>query len=159
MITDDEARDYYTEFLRTLGALNALPLVREIQRAVSRGELRAKHGSRKKQPDAYQMPLSAKEALIVALRMFLSALDPAFQLANVQETLRKHMGSVPVEISWEFDPVVSTEGRDAAETDVGALGELNPVPLLVPKELYALRCAAEHLVTLLNELEEEQERS
>ena len=162
MLTNHEARVLYTELLDKLRQLDAEALARDIELTVLRGALRAEDGSSAK-AQTFQTPLSPREALVVALRMFLAALDPAFQLPHVRGILGACSSddeSAAPQITWALDRLEAGEEPDhelVPQTDPRALDELEKLPEVEPATLTQLHELAEQLVSLVAELETEGE--
>lgn len=162
MLTNHEARAFYTEFLDKLRRLDAEALARDIEKTVLRGALRSEAGSSAK-AQTFQTPLSPREALAVALRMFLAALDPALQIPHVREVLGAGSGGeddTAPELVWAFDRLEPGEEPDhemLPQADPRTLGELEALPEIEPESLTALREMARQLASLVAELETEGE--
>jgi len=160
MLTNHDACTFYSEFLDKLREKGTGALARDIELTVLRGALRAEDGSSAKAP-TFQKPLSSREALVVALRMFLAALDPAFQLPYVRKILgacRSDDESAAFQITWALDRLEAREEPDhelLPQTDPRALDQLEKLPEVDPATLTELRGLVERLASFVAELETE----
>jgi hypothetical protein len=161
MLTEHEAHELYVEILAKLRRLGAEDLAREIELTVLRGALRTESGPGAK-GQVFQTPLSSKEALLVALRMFLAAVEPAFQIPHMRDVLAASEDGdedEPVVVSWAFDRLQATEDDDlrrSSQPDPDAVGELEDLSAAEPVDLARLREMVKRLAALVQELEAEE---
>lgn len=161
MLTEHEARELYAELLGKLDELGASALARDIEISVLRGAPRKESGPRA-QELVYQAALSAREALAVALRMLLAALEPVLQVASVREVLQNITApdSDALEVRWAFDRIGPVEGYDADVTlslQVDVLGEIEELPRFSQENVQRLRELAKNVELLVGELNFKEE--
>lgn len=165
MITEAEARELYKEMLARVGEA----LARDIEVSVLRGAVRGAANVRKGDLFGEEVnsefndltPVSNRDALVIALRALLSALDPIFQLSEVQRVLHTPSEGRSVEerkIIWDFDWAALRHVENVLENDPARLVSIEPFPQLLADELSRTRQRVEELARLVRGLEDEVEK-
>jgi hypothetical protein len=146
MLTENEARVAYIELLERIRSIGARDLGAEIEAVVGRGRLR------ERKPYETLEGLSSTAALEIALRMFVSWIEPAFLVSEARILLSEISGLEVDQIKWAADrlDVVEREGPTAVTfRDDQAFSE---VPALNEEQLTGLRRPLERICELLAEL-------
>lgn len=159
MLTEQEARSFYDEFIAELTNRGAEDLVKDIQATVMQGTFRDEHAKRKEK-GIYQIPLSPKEALITALRMFMASLEPSLQIEESRKRLISGDAETALGFTWAFDKLEPTDkfAREIllpSQEDV--YRPLQEVPSLDEQDLDGLRVSLERLQHIIDELLDEGE--
>ena len=165
MLTEVEARELYREILARVGDV----LARDIEISVFQGALRGAENMKRRAPFSEEansefndlIPVSNRDALVVALRTLLSALDPIFQLSDVQRILYVPSESENAEkrkIIWDFDRAALTHVEDVLESDPARLVNIETFPPLLADDLSQTRRRVESLARLVQEFEDELEK-
>lgn len=149
-MTGREAAELYNHVLVRLRELEATELTHEIEVTVGRGELRSEVGAKS---DALQTPLSPHEALVVALRMLVAAVEPPIHRTEAEKALE-------TTISWRFDELEPRHLQHEAGTLLfpesrAAAWAAPELPSLTKDELQALHNRAAKLLDLARETEKE----
>lgn len=165
MITEAEARELYREMLARVGEV----LARDIEVSVLQGAVRGAANVRR--GDLFDeevnsefrdlMPVSNGDALVIAIRTLLSALDPIFQLSEVQRVLHDPSEGENVEerkVIWDFDRAALRHVENVLENDPARLVSIEPFPQLSADELSRTRQRVEELARLAREFEDEVEK-
>ena len=164
MLSEGEARELYREVLGKVGDV----LARDVEVNVFRGAL---HGPATKKRGALfdeevnsgfndVVPVSNRDALVVALRTLLSALDPIFQLHEVQRVVDISSEDETVEerkIVWDFDRAALTRVEEVLENDPARLVDIEHLMPLTAHDFSQTRQRVERLARLVHEFEREIE--
>ena len=164
MITEAEARALYRQMLARVGEV----LARDIEVSVLQGAVRG--GANVRRGDLFGeevnsefsdlIQVSNRDALVIAIRTLLSALDPIFQLFEVQRVLHAPSEGEDVEerqVTWDFDRAALRHVEDVLENDPARLVSIEPFPQLLAEELSRTRQRVEKLARLVREFEDEVE--
>ena len=163
MLTEGEARELYREILANVGDR----LARDIEVSVFRGALSGAASMKKGALFGEEttsefndvIPITNSDALVVALRTLLAALDPIFQLSEVERLL--HVPSENTEerkIIWDFDRAALTFVEDVLENDPARLLDIEPFAPLLADDVSQTRQRVERLARLVREFEHEIEK-
>lgn len=148
-MTEQEAAELYNHVLVRLRELKATELIYEIEVTVSRGELRSEVDAK---TDALQTPLSPHEALVLALRMLVAAVEPPIHRTEAERVLEST-------ISWRFDELQPRHLQEAGTMTFpdprAARREAPEFPSLTKGQLEALRNHAGKLLELARDTEKE----
>ena len=165
MLTEAEARELYSEILTRVGAVLARDIEVSVLRSALRGTTIVKSGDLFGDQVASELndpiPISNRDKLIVALRTLLSALDPIFQLSEVQRVIQASPKGKELEereVIWDFDRAALTHVEDVLENDPARLIDIEPLPRLMADDLSRTRQRVEKLTRLVRELEGEVEK-
>ena len=158
MLTEDEARRLYREVLDKVSD----SLARDIAVSVFSGALRGDIGSKTHDDTGLDeaqdlIPLSNSDALVVALRTLLSALDPIFQESEVKKILHPTENTGECTIVWDFDHAESTHVPELLEVPA-QLVKVEPLPVFSTDDLSRMRQRVAKLADLLQEFESELEQ-
>ena len=107
------------------------------------------------------IPVSNKDALVVALRTLLSALDPIFQLHEVQRVVDISSDDETAEerkIVWDFDRAALTRVEEVLENDPARLVDIEFLAPLSADDFSQTRQRVENLARLVHEFEREIEK-
>ena len=159
MLTEDEAGRLYREVLEKVDA----SVARDIEVSVFSGALRGDIGPKTHEDTGLDetqdlIPISNKDALVVALRTLLSALDPIFQESEVKKILHPPNNTGECTIIWDFDQAEPTHVPEVLKVPA-KLVKVEPLPVLSTDDLSRIRQRVVKLADLLQEFESELEKT
>lgn len=147
-MTDRDASQLYKHLLDRLREVGGTELIREIEVTVGRGKLRT---GEEIKPGGFQTTLSAHEALVVALRMLVAAVEPPIYKAEAEKASEST-------IAWRFDELEYSRRGAGAVPSPEALATTTGVPelpSLTKDELDSLGYNAARLLALAQATERE----
>lgn len=165
MLTEAEARELYREILKKVGDVLARDVEVNVFRGALRGPATMKRGALFDEEVNSELsdviPVSNRDALVVALRTLLSALDPIFQLHEVQRVVdfNSERGTAAErKIVWDFDRAAMTRVEEVLETDPARLVDIDLLVPLTADNFSETRQRVERLARLVHEFEREIEK-
>ena len=165
MLTEGEARELYGEILGKVGETLARDIEVNVFRSAHRGPATTKRGPLFGEEvnsgfnDA--ISVSSRDALVIALRTLLSALDPIFQLHEVQRVVHAKPEDENAEerkVIWDLDRSALSRVEEVLESSPAQLVNIEPVPPLLVDDLSRTRQRVERLARLVREFEDELEK-
>lgn len=165
MLTEVEARELYREILGKVGDVLARDIETNVFRGALRGPATMKRGALfdEEVNSGFQdvIPVSTRDALVVALRTLLAALDPIFQLHEVQRVvdINSEVGTAEErKIVWDFDRAALTGVEEVLERDPARLIDIELLAPLAADGFSQTRQRVERLARLVHEFEREIEK-
>lgn len=165
MLTEVEARHLYREILAKVGDVLARDMEVSVFRGALRGAANTKEGALFDEETNSEfrdfVPASSRDALVVALRTLLSALDLIFQLSEVQRVIHvpsENQNAEERKIIWDFDWGALTHVEEVLESSPARLVNIEPVSPLLVDDLSKTRQRVEKLARLVREFEDELEK-